>query len=103
MIRTLVGTTLFASPEILELFVGDDNSYTEKSDIWSLGLILYLMFHYQKNQESAMKRMSQSLPWRGKSPIDILNNIKNKPLEFHCEKMPEEIKEIVRKMLTVDV
>ena len=61
------------------------------------------MFHYQKNQESAMKRMSQSLPWRGKSPIDILNNIKKKPLEFHCEKMPEEMKEIVRKMLTVDV
>ncbi len=28
MIRTLVGTPLFASPEILELFVGDQQSYT---------------------------------------------------------------------------
>ena len=28
IIRTLVGTPLFASPEILELFVGDQQSYT---------------------------------------------------------------------------
>ena len=50
-----------------------------------------------------MKRMSSSLPWKGKSPIDVLNNIKNKPLQFFCEKMPEEMKEIITKMLTIDV
>jgi serine/threonine protein kinase len=50
MIRTLVGTPLFASPEILLLFAGDEQSYTEKSDIWSLGLILYFMFHYKRDE-----------------------------------------------------
>lgn len=50
-----------------------------------------------------MKRLSASLPWRGKSPIDVLNNIKNKPLVFDCEAMPEPIKDIIRRMLTIDV
>lgn len=80
MIRTLVGTPLFASPEILELSVGNNQSYTEKSDIWSLGLILYFMFHYQKHHESALKRLRESLPWRGKNDQDVLNNIKTTPL-----------------------
>lgn len=88
MIRTLVGTPLFASPEILEMFVGDDQSYTEKSDIWSLGLILYLMFHYQKNHDTALQRLKESLPWKGKSAIDVLNNIKTKPLVFHNTEIP---------------
>jgi serine/threonine protein kinase len=68
-----------------------------------LGLILYLMFHYQKHLDTPMKRLSLSLPWIGKNPIDVLNNIKTKPLAFKCEKMPEEIKEIVTRMLTIDV
>lgn len=69
MIRTLVGTPLFASPEILLLFAGDEQSYTEKSDIWSLGLILYFMFHYKRDEESQLQRLKESLPWKGKSPI----------------------------------
>lgn len=103
MIRTLVGTPLFASPEILELFAGDEQSYTEKSDIWSLGLILYFMFNYQREQDSALLRLKESLPWKGKNPFEVLNNIQTKPLEFHSPTMPEEIQDILRKMLTIDV
>jgi serine/threonine protein kinase len=103
MIKTLVGTPLFASPEILELFVGDEQSYTEKSDIWSLGLILYCMYHYQKHPEAPLQRLKDSLPWKGKNAVEVLNNIKNKPLEFNCPKMPQEIKAIISHMLTIDV
>lgn len=50
-----------------------------------------------------MKRVWESLPWKGKNALDVLHSIKTQPLEFRCPTMPEEIKNIVRKMLTVDV
>ncbi len=50
------------------------------------------MFHFEKHHDSAMKRLKESLPWKGNSAPDVLSNIKSKPLEFSCEDMPEEIK-----------
>lgn len=45
-LKTLVGTPLFFSPQLLSMSFGEEDTYTEKSEIWALGLILYYMFNY---------------------------------------------------------
>jgi calcium-dependent protein kinase len=37
-LKSFVGTPHFMAPDIL------DRSYTEKCDIWSIGVIVYMMF-----------------------------------------------------------
>jgi serine/threonine protein kinase len=53
MLKTLVGTPLFFSPELLKMSLGEEDTYTEKSEIWALGLILYYMFNYEYNVEKS--------------------------------------------------
>lgn len=45
-----------------------------------MGLILYFMFHYQKHHDTSMLRLKESLPWKGKSALDVLASIKSRPL-----------------------
>lgn len=52
--RTIVGTTLYMSPQLLL-----KEKYTCKSDIWSLGVIFYEMLYGTQ-------------PWRGSSANVIL-------------------------------
>ena len=66
-LRTLVGTPLFYSPELFQMSFGSEDTYTEKSDIWALGLILYLMFNYDRDSFKASDRLKNSLPWKGKN------------------------------------
>ncbi len=61
---TTVGTPLYMSPQLLQ-----QNTYTSKSDIWSLGVIFYEML-YNKT------------PWIAGSPQGLLKNIKTIPLKF---------------------
>lgn len=73
-LRTLVGTPLFSSPELLEISIPAEDeanmpiksTYTETSDIWSLGLVLYLMFNYNKDHDKQGERLRNSLPWSGR-------------------------------------
>lgn len=59
MTRTVIGTPLYMSPQILE-----KQPYNSKCDVWSVGVIFYeLLFGYH--------------PWKGKNLKDLLNNIKN--------------------------
>ena len=59
LLRTQTGTPYFASPEIWE-----DKPYSFKSDIWSIGCILYQM--------SALK-----MPFQGKNIKEVYYNLKN--------------------------
>lgn len=103
-LKTLVGTPLFFSPELLEMSFGEEDTYTEKSDIWALGLILYYMFNYQYDIVKPAERMKESLPWPGKTTVEIFKNIKSQSLSFRKpEQIPEEVQQIIKKMLTVDV
>ncbi len=71
------------------------STYTENSDIWSLGLVLYMMFNYQKGHDQQGERLKKSLPWSGKHAGEVLKNIYSQPLTFHNVNCPENIKKIL--------
>lgn len=62
--RSIVGTPLYMSPQILSRM-----KYTNKSDLWSVGLIYYEMIH-------------GCTPWPAKNEIQLINNIMSKPIGF---------------------
>jgi serine/threonine protein kinase len=97
MLTTLVGTLLFDSPEVLRIKIGTDDdkekAYTEKSEIWALGLILYYMFNYEYSIQDPVARVKSSLPWAVSGESGLLENILSQPLKFKKEdRIPEEIK-----------
>lgn len=38
-----VGSAEFMAPEVVELFVGESNHYDKRCDLWSLGVIVYIL------------------------------------------------------------
>lgn len=38
-----VGTAEFMAPEIVAIFLGEDVKYDKKCDMWSLGVIIYIL------------------------------------------------------------
>jgi serine/threonine protein kinase len=40
---TPVGSAEFMAPEVVELFVGESNHYDKRCDLWSLGVIVYIL------------------------------------------------------------
>ncbi len=64
VMRSIVGTPLYMSPQILSRM-----KYTNKSDLWSIGLIYYEMIH-------------GFTPWPAKNEIQLVNNIMSKPIQF---------------------
>ncbi|KAL6053219.1 Serine/threonine-protein kinase ATG1c [Balamuthia mandrillaris] len=61
---TLVGTPLYMAPEIFL-----DKKYTEKADLWSVGVILYQM-------------LTGRVPYLGSNVMELVRNIQTKGLEF---------------------
>lgn len=41
--RTQVGSAEFMAPEVVDLFVGEANYYDKRCDLWSLGVIAYIL------------------------------------------------------------
>ncbi|CAD8105437.1 unnamed protein product [Paramecium primaurelia] len=61
---SLVGTPLYMAPQILKR-----QPYTSKSDIWSLGLVLYEMIY-------------KITPWHSTNVVELLNRLDKEPLKF---------------------
>ena len=81
--KSKIGTAFYIAPEVLK------KSYTEKCDIWSIGIILYiLLWGYP--------------PFKGKNEEEILENVMNADLVFpETEWMfiSDEVQDLIRKML----
>jgi serine/threonine protein kinase len=64
MLGTICGSPLYMAPEIMF-----KKPYTIKSDLWSLGIIIYEMAY-------------KCVPYKGNNIIELIQNIKNKKLDF---------------------
>lgn len=61
---SFLGTPLYMSPQILK-----EDKFSSRCDIWSLGMVFYEMLYGHT-------------PWTGKTPVQLLSNIKDQPLVF---------------------
>ena len=85
-LKKAIGTCYYIAPEVLS------SSYDKKVDVWSLGIILYLM-------------LSGEVPFNGRTDPEIHTKIKNSPISFTrtCWKsISEEAKFLIRNMLKKD-
>lgn len=64
--KSIVGTPLYMSPQLLKKV-----KYTNKSDLWSIGLIYYEMLHGRT-------------PWPASNELQLLNGIYSKKPYFHA-------------------
>ncbi len=80
------GTAYYIAPEVLKA------NYTEKCDIWSLGVILYIL-------------LSGNPPFNGENDREILKKVKEGKYNFSetiWKKRSDEAKDMIKKMLTYD-
>lgn len=82
MLASLVGTPLYMSPEIL-----NNQKYSSKTDVWSLGFIFYEV-------------LFGKTPWTAKSPTELLKNINTQPLKFPS-KVSKDVENLLVGMLGV--
>jgi serine/threonine protein kinase len=76
MYSTICGTPMYMSPELLQ-----NKEYTKKSDIWSLGIIAYELFHH-KHPFGTPKNIIELLENINKNDILYKSNISLHFLEF---------------------
>jgi serine/threonine-protein kinase ULK/ATG1 len=82
--ETLCGSPLYMAPEIIET-----NSYTNKSDLWSVGMIIYEMLHGHTPYDDSI------------NPMDLLHKIKRRRIEYSKE-LTSDCIDIVSRLLTIN-
>ena len=85
MFQEMYGTATFMAPEVINKY------YREKCDVWSLGIITYLL-------------LSLRLPFIDKNDVDILAQVKSDPVMFASAKKSRSILsvDLIKKMLIKD-
>jgi calcium-dependent protein kinase len=82
----LIGTLVYNAPEVIE------NNYDEKSDIWSLGIIMYIL-------------ITGKMPFDGHSEQEIMKKILKGEVDYTLpafSKVSNECMNILKKLLTYD-
>ena len=86
-LKTRVGTCFYMSPEVIK------GEYNEKCDIWSLGVLLYVL-------------ISGRAPFNGSDDNAIIKKVSEGKFEFKWEgwkNISNECKNLIKTMLVVDV
>ena len=84
--ETLVGTPYYIAPEVI------DYNYDMKCDVWSMGVMLYVM-------------LSGFYPFFDKSRVGIFSKIKSGQFDFDQKefaKVSDEAKNLIKRMLQVN-
>ena len=77
----IVGTSMYCSPEVI------DNSYDEKSDEWSCGVLMYILLY-------------GDTPFAGNTEEEIFENIKNYNIDFDkLENVSENCLDLIKKLI----
>ncbi|XP_017840566.2 ovarian-specific serine/threonine-protein kinase Lok isoform X1 [Drosophila busckii] len=90
VMRTLCGTPLYVAPEVL--ITGGRDSYTQKVDIWSLGVVLYTC-------------LSGTLPFSDEYGTPAADQIKRGSFRFRhpsWQQTSQRAKSLIKQMLIVD-
>jgi len=84
MLNTLCGSPMYMAPEIML-----KKRYNNKSDLWSVGVIFFeLLFG--------------TTPYKAKNMIDLMTNIKNKPIKFPHNNISSECRKLLLELLQKD-
>ena len=86
---TKVGTPSFMAPEILKINEQEKEKYGIECDLWSLGVILYLL--YFKN-----------FPYPAETEGGILKQIKDQGIKFLKTSGEENFDDLIRRLLVID-
>ena len=84
--RKLVGSSYYIAPEVIK------KNYNEKCDIWSCGVILYIL-------------LSGRPPFPGDDDREIMENVKKGKYNLDCspfDKVSKSVKDLIRKLLVMD-
>ena len=84
MVETLCGTPLYMAPEIMK-----KQKYTIKSDLWSIGIIMYQMLFGRR-------------PYDANNIFDLMNKIENKKLNLVDYNVSCESKDLIIKLLKIN-
>jgi calcium-dependent protein kinase len=82
--HTIVGTCYYVAPEVLK------QKYGPKCDVWSLGVIMYLL-------------LAGKPPFVGKSKVEVFYKIRKSEYSLEgnvWDSISEEAKDLIRKLLT---
>ena len=84
--KTKIGTCFYMSPEVIK------GNYNEKCDIWSLGVLLFIM-------------LSGRLPFNGDNDNQIMNKILTGKFEYKWEgwkSISTDCKDLINSILNID-
>lgn len=82
-LKETMGTPYYIAPEVIK------GNYTEKCDVWSIGVILYIL-------------LSGTAPFDGPTDEDIMNKVKEGKFKFRTkiwESISDSAKDLILKML----
>uniref|UniRef100_A0A5S6QGC8 Protein kinase domain-containing protein n=1 Tax=Trichuris muris TaxID=70415 RepID=A0A5S6QGC8_TRIMR len=103
-----VGSAEFMAPEVVDAFMGEKLSYDKRCDLWSLGVILYMMLCGYPPFYGECSRVNCG--WQKGLPCDecqstLFSRIQSGKYQFHEEDwslISEQAKDLIRHLLVRD-